>query len=127
MSVVIKDIEMPKSCGNCPLYYEPSYDENDEPCATCLVVKDNSPSGCGYKEIDGIDQTKEKMSWCPLVELPEKHGDLIDREKLKKSVLEWLPPDPCGIEEKEYPFETDICISMMMEIDDASVIIAAED
>ena len=46
----------------------------------------------------------------------------IDADKLKKCVLKWLPKDPCGIAEKEMPFETDICVSMLMEIDDQPTI-----
>ena len=41
----------------------------------------------------------------------------IDADELKKCVLKWLPEDPCGKQEKEMPFETDICVSMLMEID----------
>ena len=37
---------------------------------------------------------------------------LIDADELIKKVKKWLPPDPCGKEEKEFPFETDICVSM---------------
>ena len=33
-----------------------------------------------------------------------------------------LPQDPCGKEEKEFPFETDICVSMLMEIDEQPTI-----
>lgn len=58
-----------------------------------------------------------------LVEIPEKHGDLIDRDELEKAVLKWMPPDPCGREEKEFPFETDICASMMMEIEEQPAVI----
>ena len=46
----------------------------------------------------------------------------IDADELKNSVLKWLPLDPCGQEEKEYPFETDICVSVMQEIEDAPTI-----
>lgn len=46
----------------------------------------------------------------------------IDGDKLKEEVLKWLPSDPCGIEEKEIPFETDICVSMLMEIEEAPTI-----
>lgn len=63
---------------------------------------------------------------CPLVELPEKHGDLIDRQLLEQNVLKWMPNDPCGIEEHERPFETDICVSMMMEIEEQPIVIEAE-
>lgn len=47
---------------------------------------------------------------------------LIDADALESKVLKWMPPDPCGVEEKEYPFETDICVSLMMEIQQAPTI-----
>lgn len=47
---------------------------------------------------------------------------LIDADALSKSVLEWLPSDPCGREELEHPFETDICVSMLQEIEEAPTI-----
>ena len=47
---------------------------------------------------------------------------LIDADELKKEVLKWMPSDPCGIEEKEFPFETDIVVSLMMEIEEAPTI-----
>lgn len=47
---------------------------------------------------------------------------LIDADELRKNVLKWMPSDPCGKEEKEFPFETDICASMVMEIDDAPTV-----
>ena len=47
---------------------------------------------------------------------------LIDGDKLKEKVLKWLPPDPCGREGKEYPVETDIVVSLLMEIDEAPTI-----
>lgn len=46
----------------------------------------------------------------------------IDADELRKCVLKWLPQDPCGKEEKEMPFETDICVSMLMEIDEQPTI-----
>lgn len=61
-----------------------------------------------------------------LVNVPEPHGDLIDRKVLSNSVLKWLPPDPCGDEYRERPFETDICVSMMMEIEEQDAVIEAE-
>lgn len=48
---------------------------------------------------------------------------LIDADELKRNVLKWMPSDPCGREEKEFPFETDICVSMIMEIDEAPTIV----
>lgn len=40
----------------------------------------------------------------------------MDKE-FKKKVMEWMPHDLCGIEEREFPFETDMCVSVMMEIE----------
>lgn len=47
---------------------------------------------------------------------------LIDADKLKDEVLKWLPSDPCGVEEKEMPYETDIVVSMIQTLDDAPTI-----
>ena len=47
---------------------------------------------------------------------------LIDADRLSDEVLKWLPSDPCGVEEKEMPFETDIVVSMMLTIDEAPTI-----
>ena len=46
----------------------------------------------------------------------------IDADALKDKVLKWMPPDPCGIEEREYPLETDIVASLIMEIEEAPTI-----
>ena len=47
---------------------------------------------------------------------------LIDADVLTASVKKWLPEDPCGRVEKEMPFETDICVSMLMEIEEAETV-----
>ena len=52
---------------------------------------------------------------------------LIDADELRKNVLKWMPSDPCGKEEKEFPFETDICVSMIMEIDETPTIVPEQD
>lgn len=76
--------------------------------------------------IDRDDEYKERLEDCPLIEIKTPHGRLGDLDELKKKVLSWLPSDPCGQEEKEFPLETDICVSMLMEIEDAEPIIEAE-
>lgn len=43
---------------------------------------------------------------------------LINSNKLRNDVLKWMPPDPCGQEYLEAPFETDICVSMIQTIDE---------
>lgn len=51
---------------------------------------------------------------------------LIDADVLKDKVLNWMPSDPCGIAEKEHPIETDIVVSLMMEIEESPTIDAVE-
>ena len=60
MSVLIKGIEMPEDCFSCPLKEE----------GFCNIT--NAYAG-------GIN---ERNSDCPLVELPETHGRLVDADKL---------------------------------------------
>jgi len=85
-----------------------------------LIVKhdDNGKTYIKYSGMMGYSME--------LVKIKEPHGDLIDRDTLKNAVLKWMPPDPCGREEKEFPFETDICVSMMMEIEEQDAVIEAE-
>lgn len=58
------DMEMPTACFECKLY-------NGEYC-WCRAVK---------KEIENLD-ARRVSSFCPLVEVPEPHGDLIDKNEL---------------------------------------------
>ena len=111
MSILIKGMKMPETCEECAYQTK----------GACFA------SGVNKGTITIRRMDKDRPDWCPLVELPSKHGDLIDRKALEDSVLKWLPPDPCGCEEKERPFETDICVSLMMEIEEQPTVIEAED
>ena len=62
MSVVIPGMEMPKGCGLC------RFDDY----GYCTMAKQYS----------GGSATHGRASFCPLVELPEKHGRLIDGDEL---------------------------------------------
>ena len=65
MSVLIKGIEMPKNCLDCPcLNSEEMY---------CQVTGKNL--GLAFASL-------YKASGCPLVEVPTPHGRLIDADKL---------------------------------------------
>lgn len=86
-----------------------------------LIVKElNKPTCCKDCEFYDVPCNKRYPD-CPLIEIP-KGARLIDGKELKENIIKWMPPDPCGVEEKEFPFETDICVSMLMEIDEAPVI-----
>ena len=62
MSVLIKGMEMPKCCGMCNAFFE----KGD---GFSCTITDTEVERLWYK------RNKD----CPLVEIPSKHGDLIDR------------------------------------------------
>lgn len=55
-------------CNDCVYCLEGLRDANDDPCTACELMPSNDPAGCGYRIIDGIDHTKERMWFCPLKE-----------------------------------------------------------
>lgn len=106
MSVLIKGMEIPDTCLHCPF-------------------ADGEYGWCDVDNSIGM-HNDERPTDCPLVALPDHHGRLMDADALRESVLKWLPHDPCGVEENEHPYETDICVSMLMEIEDAPTIVDLE-
>jgi len=68
MSVLIKGMEMPEDCRDCPLemYYMN--------CGETRCRAENKILAENFKTIpfDG------RPDWCPIVEVPAPHGDLID-------------------------------------------------
>lgn len=71
MSVLIKGLKMPKSCGECIF----------EIFGGCHINLNTEP--------------KNKLTHsCPLIELPD-HGDLVDRDELYVNTMDY-----CDLEEK---------------------------
>ena len=106
MSVVIRGMKMPKSCDECPCYYETEGAWRNE----CEVLG---------KEYIADDYRPE---WCPLVELPP-HGRLIDAYELAIEILK-LQKYRFSIEDPE------IFVSrrmVMQAIKDKPAIIEAEE
>lgn len=68
MSILIKGMEMPEDCFSCPLKEE----------GFCNIT--NAYAG----------RINERNRDCPLVELPEHHGRLVDADYLEKHAGEWL-------------------------------------
>ena len=70
MSILIKGMEMPKNCSDCPLNYDQM---------ACIVT------GTGWWSdtmvLMGFDSCKERLHDCPLIELPP-HGRLVDIDKI---------------------------------------------
>ena len=69
MSVIVKNMEMPEECNVCPLA---NYNMGTMYC------KALPPSTKGYHVI----RFEGKREDCPLVEVKEPHGRLIDADKL---------------------------------------------
>lgn len=67
MSVLIKGMEMPKHCIDCPMKNE----EDD-----CLV-----------QELQHWKDWDSMKAGCPLVDVPVPHGRLIDVENVKSKML----------------------------------------
>lgn len=83
MDLLIKDMDMPKSCDICPFMTT-----NDN-----LSVEDYRYMYCGFPGIGEFvtDYEATRHPDCPLFPVPTPHGDLIDRNKLlKKGInLDW--------------------------------------
>ena len=63
MAVLIKEMGMPKNCDECPLN-----------------------STCGYSLHMPLYHIEKRHDDCPLVEVPEPHGRLIDADALLMSI-----------------------------------------
>ena len=108
MSIYIKNAETPKRCAECT--FETLASDDMHYCTVEDILTEDYRDYC-------------RLPLCPLNEVPEPHGRLIDADKLKKEVLMWMPSDPCGIAEKEHPIDTDIVVSLMIEIEEAPTVI----
>ncbi|MBR0411093.1 MAG: hypothetical protein IJI25_08845 [Eubacterium sp.] len=69
MSIIIKGMKMPDSCLKCQIKSEGS---------DALYTWGCPFTGFEYTTKEGYKRQDE----CPLVEIPEKHGDLVDRDYL---------------------------------------------
>ena len=73
MSIIIKGEPMPEACALCTCFRDDSIDGvHAYQCKATFITYG--------KEDDWIWNTRP--NWCPLVELPETHGRLIDADKL---------------------------------------------
>ena len=82
MSVLIKGMKMPKSCLNCKFTKEKF---------SSLGRFVNCRLGLG--DVVGYStgqHVNDRHPDCPIVEIPEKHGDLIDRDEVRNAVFHHL-------------------------------------
>lgn len=72
MSKLIVKMEMPKRCGVCK-------------CRRVEFDLDRVAVFCAIKDNKYVEDPYSRPPWCPIVGvLPDEHGDLIDRDALKK-------------------------------------------
>lgn len=80
MSILIKGMEMPKSCFDCPCHHhkvDDGYYDYEICGASGTVFNDGYSSVTGHK--DHINPFKARLDNCPLISVP-KHGRLIDAD-----------------------------------------------
>ena len=70
MSVIVKGMEMPKDCNDCPCFEREWF--NDDIVGFCKAIKLRI-------------ETYERLLNCPLVEIPIPHGRMIDIDDAIKS------------------------------------------
>ena len=85
MGVYIKDVEIPESCP-C-VFVGVGYD-------LCCSFAYGIPKR--VKEYDECCENGTRPDWCPLIEVPELHGDLIDRKELENVVEQFCLEDEHG-------------------------------
>ena len=88
MSILIRDMEMPKSCYRCPMANDDFY--------LC---------GATEKYLEN-DSEERRPDWCTLVEIPTPHGRLIDADKFK---ADYSMKNDCAECEKELQGSSRAC------------------
>lgn len=76
MSVLVKGMEMPENCRECP--FENYYSDTGK--TVCMASLRVLAIGFGVISFDG------RHSSCPLVALPDHHGRLVDADELIEDV-----------------------------------------
>ena len=87
MSVIVKDMKMPSKCQYCGLLRY--YTENGN--VWCNASNKLMMEQAWFEKID-----IERPRWCPLIELPEKHGRLIDADVLSYNLDGTMEVSPTG-------------------------------
>ena len=85
MSVLVKGMSIPDNCESCRFATGFGF---------CLAKSDNF---CGYTN------DRKRPEWCPLVEVPEPHGDLIDKDDICFSMTNGTDQDIAEEALKEVP------------------------
>lgn len=105
MSILIKGMGMPKKCQSC-LLYKPYAGNGFCLMAGKRLIYNETPSN-----------PKGAGRFCPLVELPERHGRLIDADALIAKYGDWYT---------EEGTDTGFIGTLEMLIKDAPTVVEAE-
>ncbi len=77
MSVLIKGMQIPKNCSDCPLNYD---------MMSCMITGTRWWSDTMV--LMGFDCQESRLYDCPLIPLPEHHGRLIDERVAYDKIAE---------------------------------------
>ena len=75
MSILIKGMRIPENCIKCPMQFG----------GMCYVMPAEVDESRVAPTVEAA-QKQGKPTWCPLVEVPEPHGRLIDGDALQCKV-----------------------------------------
>lgn len=108
MSIVVKDMEIPESCRECP--FENYYSDTGK--TVCMASLRVLAIGFGIISFDG------RHSSCPIVALPDKHGRLVDADAIVNAMNDMNVGGEVFVTAVEY-------VKLIMN--DADAIVEAED
>ena len=88
MSILIKGMGMPYGCANCPFVSGPVYGSDGRANYFCKVDVEGVRGNNVTTEVIALYEgaTEAFPRFCPLIELPEEHGRLIDADVLKDTL-----------------------------------------
>ena len=70
------DLEMPKNCPMCPFAH---YDDMFNTFRGCDITRGKR---WAVKNDKDYAESSTRPDWCPLIEVPEPHGRLIDADEM---------------------------------------------
>jgi hypothetical protein len=83
MSVVVRGMRIPESCTKCKFSYkEESYEPKEGTYYSVSTCKGDVISTNYYTSKTHKEYAYKRPDYCPLVEIPEKHGRMIDFDAL---------------------------------------------
>ena len=83
MRVLVRGMEMPTSCDKCRFCVNGFTD--DAPVYECAC---ESYENVSVLVDDNGKPFNFRPDWCPLVEVKEPHGDLVDKDKLMQELMD---------------------------------------